>query len=300
MRTEVRIRFDTKDVPGGAPAILGPAGCGPDVTRVRDIPALRQIEACITLDESDPRVPVLLGLLKRHGVLWSGDHEDLYTEEELDSARLLVMHPNRQCEIDGGVEWGMTYDLSVGCRACGTGARQTSPAFVRGEQLSELEGHRAGATWFGHVLVDEALAADLESRGLTGVVFHNVYAIMPDTRQVKLRWRQLCGERSLPPMSPRTTGIGKEDFCKSCGRSGFSTKMDDPPRPMYRAADLRGSQDVNTTWEWFGPWKFDGNVSNALFSYPWFLMTPKVWRVFRDAGVASFHWFPIRVEEDRG
>jgi hypothetical protein len=54
---------------------------------------------------------------------------------------------------------------------------------------------------------------------------------------------------------------------------------------------------LNTTWEWFGDSKFDGDVSDALFPYPWFLVTPKVWRVFRDAGVTSFDWLAIRVED---
>jgi hypothetical protein len=269
----------------------------PDVARVRDIPALGQLEACVTLDESDLRVPVLLSLLKRHGVLWSEDHEDLYTEEELDSARLLVMHPNRQCEIDGGVEWGMTYDLSVGCRACGTGARQTSPAFVRGEQLSELEGHRAGATWFGHVLVDEALAAELESLGLTGLVLHNVYAVLPNTRQVKLRWRQLYGERSLPPMSPRTTGLTRNRVCEVCRRNGYFRTNDLPTRVAYRASDLHGVDDVNVSWEhqWFAV--LEPELRESLLSWPWLLVTPKVRRVLVDAGVTSFDWLPIRLED---
>ena len=146
MRTEVRICFDSSKVPGGAQAILGPARCGPDVATVEDVPALRQVEVWVRLEETDPRVPVLLQLLEQHGRRWLEFHEDCYNEEELDSARLLVMQPNRQSEIDGGVEWGMTYDLSGACPACGTGARQTSPVFVNGEQLSEIEGHRAGAS----------------------------------------------------------------------------------------------------------------------------------------------------------
>ncbi len=265
---------------------------------MRDIPVLRQIEACITLEEADPRVPVLLQLLKQHGVIWSEDHEDSYTEEELDGARLLLLHPTRQCEVDGGVKWGMTYDLSTGCPACGTGARQTSPVLVDGERLSELAEHRAGATWFGHVLVDEGLAAELEGAGATGLSFRSVYAVMRDKRQVQLRWKQLCGEHRLPPMSARTTGLTRHQVCEVCKRNGYFRTSDAPTRIVYRTSDLHDVRDVNVTWEhqWFAA--LEPDLRDSLLSWPWLLVTPKVMRIFRDAGVTSFDWLPIRVEDD--
>ena len=113
--------------------MLVPARCGPDVATVEDVPVLRQVVVWVTLEETDPRLTVLLQLLEQHGEEPLEYHEDRYTEEELDGARLLVMHPNRECEINGGVKWGMTYDLSGACPACGTGGRQTSAVFVDGE-----------------------------------------------------------------------------------------------------------------------------------------------------------------------
>ena len=143
MRTEVRICFTTKTL-GGAQDILGAAGCGPDVATVTEVPVLRHVDVWVRLEETDPRIPILREIIERHGRRWLDWHEDRYTEEELDSARLLLMHANRQCEIDGGVKWGTTYDLSGACPACGTGGRQTSALFVDGEQLANLDGHRAG------------------------------------------------------------------------------------------------------------------------------------------------------------
>ena len=122
MRTEIRIRFAGNHIPGGAQAVLGPAGCGPDVATVEDVPVLRQVVVWVTLEETDPRLPILRQLLKQHGEDPQEFHKDRYTEEELDSAPLLIMHPNRQCEACGGVEYGMTYDLSGACPACGTAA----------------------------------------------------------------------------------------------------------------------------------------------------------------------------------
>jgi hypothetical protein len=298
MRTEVRICFDSSKIPGGASAILGPAGCGPDVATVEDVPALRQVEVSVRLEETDLRVPVLRDLLARHGRRWLELHEDRYTEEELDGARLLVMHPNRQCEIDGGVAWGMTYDFSMACPACGTGARQTSAVFVNGEQVSQMEGHRAGATYFFHLLVDEGLASQLEAANISGLSFRGVYAVMPDQRQVRLRWRQLCAERILPPMSPRTSGLVRERACPVCQRNGYFQTDAAPTRLVYRASDLRDIDDVNMSWENLGFAVLKPDLRESLLSYPWTLVTPKVRRVFRDAGVTSFEWLPVRVEED--
>jgi hypothetical protein len=207
------------------------------------------------------------------------------------------MQPNRQCEIDGGVEWGMAYDLSGACRACGTGARQTSAAFVDGEHLADLEGHRAGATYNWHILVDDALAADLEAVNATGLSFRAVYAVIPDKRQVKLRWKQLHADRTLPPMSPRTTGFERERACEVCRRNGYFTMPEQPLRVGYRASDLLGACDVNLSWENQGYSVLEPDLRDSLLSRPWMLVTPRIRRIFRDAGVTSFNWLPIRVED---
>src|SRR5947209_7857223 len=91
MRTEVQIRFDSSDIPGGAPAVLGQAGCGPDVATVEDVPVLRQVVVWVTLYEPDPRLPVLFRLLKQHGEDSLVIRRDRYTDEELDRARLIFM-----------------------------------------------------------------------------------------------------------------------------------------------------------------------------------------------------------------
>jgi hypothetical protein len=299
MRPEVRIRFAGNHIPGGAQTILGPAGCGPDVATVEDVPVLRQIEVWVTLAEDDARVPLLFDLLRKHNETWLEIHEDRYTDEELDSARLLLMWPNYECEIDGGIRRGVTFDLSEACRACGTPARQTSPMFIEGEQIPKLEGHRAGATYVELPLVDERLAAELEESGATGLYFRSVYAVMEDGRQVKLRWKQLCAKRSLPPMSPLTTGIEPYGECKVCKRNGYTRSSEAPTRIVYRASDLADTDDVNMTWEHYNEASLEPNMRDTHLSYPYILVTPKVRRIFRAAGVTEFDWIPIRVVEDR-
>jgi hypothetical protein len=271
------------------------------VASVEDVPVLRQVVVWVTLAKSDPRLSILLQLLKHHGEDWLERHADRFTEEELDSARLLVMHPNRQCELSGGVKWGMTYDMSGACPACGTGGRQTSAVFVDGEDLAEMEGQRAGATLFFHLLVADGIAEELERIGAKGLSFRGVYALMPDKRQVKLRWKQVCAEKTLPPMSPRTTGLVRDRACGVCGRNGyFQNTQEEPTRIVYREADLRDADDVNMTWENLGYAILEPELRESLLSYPWMLVTPKVRRVFRDAGITAFEWYPIRVEDAEG
>jgi hypothetical protein len=298
VRTEVRVRFSRKDIPG-AQALLRQAGCGPDVATVEDVPVLRHVEVWVTLEEADPRLPVLFELLRQHGAGWLEDHDDRYTEEELDSARLLIMYPNLVSpKICAGVEYGMTFDLSGACPACGTGGRQTSALFMDGEELTQLEGHRVVGTIFYYILVDEGLEESLLRSGATGLVFRSVYALMPDKRQIKLRWRQLCANRTLPPMSPRTTGLIRDRACEVCRRNGYFQTGEEPTRIVYRASNLVGADDVNMSWENLGYAILEPELRDSLLSYPWTLVTPKVRRVFLDAGVTELDWFPIRVEDE--
>ena len=158
----------------------------------------------------------------------------------------------------------------------------------------------APAAYVEHVLLDERLAADLENTGATGLSFHSVYAVMPDKRHIKLRWKQLSAAHTLPPMSPRTTGLPREQACEVCWRNGYGLTSKAPTRIVYRASDLRQADDVNASWEneWFAILKPE--LRESLLSRPFMLVTPKVRRVFLAAGVTSFKWLPIRVEETEG
>ncbi len=299
MKHEVRICFDGSEILGGPEAVLGPARCGPDIASVEDVPILKQLVVWVTLEKEDTRLDVLLRLLRRQGCDWLELHHDRYTEAELEGARLLVMQSNGECEIDGGIEWGTTYDLTGACPACGTGGRQTSAVFLNGEQLSKLDGHRAGATYHWHHLVDERLAAELESLGPSGLTFHSVYAVAPDKRQVKRRWKQMCAENTLPRMSPKSSGFVRDRACMACNRNGYFTNTShEPPRFAYRASDLSGAHEVTASWENVGYAILNPDLRDSLLSKPWMLVSPKVRRIFMDAGVTSFDWTPIRVEDN--
>ena len=280
--------------------MLDPAGIGLDVAKVEDftLQRKRQIWVNVTLDDTDERLPKLLALLTRHGESWLEHRRDRFTDEELSSAPLLIMKFQREHRIFGGPRAGTTYDLSDACKVCGAGARQTSAVLIDGEELHVLEGRAAASTPYSDIIVDEPLARQLSSSGATGISFRGVFASFEQRASLQLPWRQMCAATTLPPMWPRSTGIRRlETKCSLCIRSGLVSMSEQPTRLAYRAKDLVGIQDV-VTWEWFGEFRFDGDVSDALFPYPWFLVTPKVRRIFLDAGATGFDWIPIRVVDE--
>lgn len=297
MRTYVYISFDSDDIPGGAQVVLEQAGCGPDVAEIDEKPAIHRTWAEVTLEEKDPRVHVLLDLLRQHKAEWSEYHRDVYTEEELDSAPLLLMYPNQEIILYGGVEYGTTYDLSLACPTCWTGGQQSSSLFVDAEELEPLEGKRTGGTIFSHILVDAGLEAEFVRVGVTGISFRDVYAVGPGDRSRKIPFRQLCANKTLPPMAPSTTGLRLYEPCEVCWRNGFCGTDDQSKRIVYRAVDIEDADDVNLSWENLGYARIAPQLKDSLLSYPWMVVTPKVWRVFRDAGVTCYDWTPVRIEE---
>jgi hypothetical protein len=298
MRTNVHISFDSDDIPGGAQVVLEQAQCGPDVAGIDEKPAIRRTWAEATLEENDPRLRVLLDLLKQHHVDWSEDHHDDYTEEDLDRASLLMMHPTQVIMIRAGVDYGTTYDLTGTCPACGTSAKQTSSLFIDAEDLHYFEGQRAVTTDCAYILVDAKLEADLVRTGATGMFFRDVYAVGPRYRSRKIPFRQLCATKTLAPVSPSTTGLRLDRPCKVCWRNGCCGDSLEPYRPIYRAVDLEGIDDVNMSWENIYPAQLEPELKDSFLSYPsWMVVSPKVFRVFRDADVTCVAWAPARVEE---
>jgi hypothetical protein len=292
VRTEVTIHFDGTELLGDPRTVLESIGCGPDVADISEALVLKRLPIYVTLDETDERLPKLLALLEQHGADWWEGRHDCFTDEELEAASLLAMSYDINATVFGGPRMGTTYDMSEACERCGAGARQTSAMIIEGEDLHKLEGRRAATTPYDDMLVDEKLAATLAESGATGISFRSVFVAFEKRGHLQLPWRQLCATHTMPPMSPRSIGIEPNALC-ICGRSGFNTT-----NLVYRASDLVEVQDVNVTWEWYGYSKFNGDVHDSVLPSPFFLVTPKVWRIFQDAGVTGFDWIPIRVVDE--
>ncbi len=295
MKTQTEVHFYADRVPGGVNAVLGPAQCGTDVADIWE-PNMLGHPVIVTLEDSDPRLRVLLDVLAKYNQNPTVIREDIYTFDELAAARLILLYSNCSLEIDGDVGWETTFDLTGTCPGCYAASRQTQPYIMTDEaDLARIEGKRLVTSYWEHILVDDRLADALIATGATGLSFHPVYARIGKTRQIKMHWKQLATGHVLPRMSAHTTGLHTERPCNVCHRSGFHGVQAEPLRPAYEARDLNGALDVNESWEGFGFATLDNNKRPVKLSVPGFLVTPKVWRVLHDAGVDAVTFLPIRV-----
>lgn len=298
MKTKTSISFSAPKLPDGVATILGPAHCGADVADVVDGMVLdqRHSSAWIKLDKGDPRIAKLQELLEQHDI--KADFYDYpeYSSEDLETARLLRMYPDINQNVGTGYQYGTKYDLSQACPNCNAGARQTSALYIGGSDVGLVRKHRAIGTHIGDVLVDGGMAKKLKDAGVTGISFGEVRVRLKNKKWSLVAREQILIEHTMPPMRGAAAEQDPEFLCKVCQRGGCMRI----PEPTYHAKDLEGMQDFNLTWEWFGEfWPEDLNrgLSSryAKWPYPHTLVTSKVYKVFRDAGITTFQWTPVDI-----
>ncbi len=307
MKTIVEIKFGGHRVPGGdADSILGPSQCGPEVVKLKEytweeLGGVERpgVDVEITLDDKDPRVQKVLGLLAEHGVEPWVYRRDMYTEDELQAAPLLVLSSS---EADSALAW-TTYDESKACPKCGTGVRQTSPLhIVFPEAVKRMEKLRVAFTIENDVLVQDVHVEQLLAAGITGALFWPVYADNKVGVLEELRHQQLFIEHVMPPMSPKSL-LDRTRVCPDCRRGWFIHVFMHPLRCVYRREDLANIQDVNVTWEWFGEPPSDNEHGlGGGPQYPRVLVTPKVMNLLRgktkkEAKHQGCRFTPIWVED---
>lgn len=295
MKTIARIMFNGKKYPGGASSALAASHCE-DMASVEYIASLKREAVHVDVLEDDPRRELLHDLLKRHGVTWLEHVFDVHSPEELLTARLLLLFPNRECEVDGGPHFGTMYDLARGCKQCGAGSPQTSPLIVSGEEVASLRDAVAAETYHHDIMVREHIATALIDAGLTGLDLRLVFESLGHTQR-RLPFRQIRALASLPPMSSCTTGLIRDRVCPVCQRNGYARTPDEPTRPAYSEADLRDAQDVNATWECFGYSILEPELRDSLIAQPRLLISPKVLKIFMDHGITAFDYYPIRIDD---
>lgn len=310
MKTIVEIHFDAGRIPGGADTILGPSQCGSDVAKRKEYRINTRFEQRsgtnveLTLEDSDARVSKVLALLAEHGKEPWVSRYDVYTEDELQAAPLLVLSALSPDRPSGGPAYGTTYDLSKACNTCGSGARQTSPLIIDRAGLKAMEKFRVAETTYGDILVRDVDVEKLLAAGVTGALFWPVYAKAKGGDLEELRWQQVFIEHVLPPMSPKTL-LDRSQVCPECKRGCFTHLSDYPVRDVYRREDLANIRDFNLSAEWFGslPHHVEalGMVSGARS--PIVLVTPKVMNLLRgktkkEAKHQGCEFTPIWIEEN--
>jgi hypothetical protein len=298
MKTIVTMRIAAHRLPGGAEQLLAQTNCSTDVAIVErsELFGVREEIVRVRLDHTDPRLKLLDAVLADAGVKPLISRVDEFSDEELHRAPLLRMVGDANIWAYAGPSEGMTYDMTAACSTCATGLRQTSPLNISADHLSRLRKYRAIGTWGHGPLVDGGLVKKLRNQGVTGISFGDVYAHRAGKERELVARDQLLPTHTLPPLSPDCV-LDRSQLCPSCHRGGWNGISGQPFRLLYRRQDLGDIRDVNVSWEWFGPFEYDGNIERARFSTPELLVTPKVMNIFREAGVKTFDWIPIFVEE---
>ena len=237
----------------------------------------------------------MLALLKQYGVKDDTSRYIEYSEEDLQNARLLHMIRDINVNVSSGLQYGTKYDMTEACANCGTGARQTSALYVDGDDLPKLRKHRAIGTWDKHILVDGGMVKKLKDAGVTGISFGDVRARLKNDKWTSVARDQILIEHVMPPMRGELTANDERYLCKVCRRGG---RQDFSKKP-YRAEDFTGMQDFNLTWEFLGDFFPADKEKGRGVKWPWpsVLVTPKVMNIFREAGVKTFQWTPVGIEE---
>jgi len=298
MKTIVSIRIAAHHLPGGARVLLEATQCGSDVARIETSTLFDIAEEIVWLElgESDARVARVLSLLAEHGEEALVSRYDLFTPEELQTAPLLRMVDNANEFVSAGPKYGTKYDTSNACPTCGTGIKRASALYVSGEHRARIRKHRAIGTWGAGPLLDGGIEKNLRDCGISGVAFGEVYARLKSKKDDLVARQELIATHTLPPVSHNCM-LNRAGECPTCHRGGVNGFSGQPFRLLYRRRDLIDIQDVNLTWEWFGPFDYNGDLKKSRFSTPAILVTPKVMNIFREAGVTTFDWIPIFVED---
>lgn len=310
MKTLVEISFHASKIPGGADAILGPSQCGSDVAKRIESRIENYFEQYtstrveLKLDNDDERVSKVFTLLAAHGIEPLVFRKDIYTEDELQSARLLNVGVWGNRLAGGGRRCGTTYDMSNACPKCGAGARQTSPLIIDGDDVRRIENLRIAATYHDELLLHDVDVERLLAENVTGALFWPIHAKSKQGNLTELRRQQVLVQHVMPPMSPRAW-LDRTKECAICHRSGFTSVADWSTRFIYREEDLANIQDFNLTWEFFGEFPdFHYNLEKIRWPDPTVLVTPKVMNLLRaktkkEAKYQGADFIPIWIDDEK-
>ncbi len=297
--------FSTREIPGGADAILGPAGCKKDVAKVSAMGTVS-----IDFEEHDERLAKVLALLKEAGAEPNGWYWEEYSEDELQAAPLLSVWLSgwTKARTTTGSVFGVTYDVSDACRTCLTGVRQASPLVVYGNVMLDVNKHRVAHTTDDNLLVRDTDVEKLLAVNVTGANFWPVTAKYKSGAIGEIRWQQAVIENVLPPMAS-STGLDEAAKCPSCGRGRkHDVAGNRTPHITYRREDLNNICDFNVSWEWFGEFgKYDPDApdkgASSFRPLPRIFVTPKVMNLLRgktkkEQNFQGCGFVPIWIEDD--
>jgi hypothetical protein len=189
---------------------------------------------------------------------------------------------------------GVEYDDSNACSECGDGLRQISPLVISGKEIP-----KSGPVGSidDDVLIHDALAAEMEAAGLTGITMGEVV----DVHGHRLPWRQLLIDQAMPPMLAATRGLvrgrgGEEAPCRTCSCDGWFDAVAEPFVPAYVGESVVGNPDFSRTSERFGTGHWAGAVhgKRSLASRR-IIVRPAVYAFFRSRKIRGVRFTPVTV-----
>ena len=291
MKTKVHLSFNTEQRPWSfITKLFSDTGCqamapaGPNFLNFYSV----------DLDESDPRLQRFQEALSNSRIEWLQRRDHIFTAVELEAAPLLCLMVLSVERGPIGAEYGTEFDLSGACPQCGTGAVQTSPLYLKPYETPK---RRAIFQTYDHTkVVSTELAQALTEARVTGLELRRArsYRTLAD-----LPWFQLIAETELPPMSPSSEGILRENPCPTCGRDGYFGNLWEPAEIEYLSSQvaLDTLPDVAHTYECFGNSMLRVPFTRSIFARPLLLVKPKVLRVFREQKVRKVKFIPVRIVE---
>ena len=190
-------------------------------------------------------------------------------------------------EVCGGTSYGTKYDLEGACSYCGTGARPIGPRFY-GSLINTK--HRVFITLDGEFLLDMKLSQALFDKGMNSLekVFYK--------KNKQMNFMELRSNYELPPFSPKTTGIEKEDECPHCHRNGFFGIPHVPAKFVYESLpeDLL-EKNVLITYERFGLSALRKPFEDSGFASPSFIVSELVKDIFEEEKIKNVTFEPITI-----
>jgi len=263
-----------------------------------------------TFESDDPRLELLRDALRDAGIAWSERIEHVYADDELCGAALLWLTVSRAPMCCHEIRTGTTYDLSVACPACGTGAVQTSPLVIRRGRLPK-KADICDAGWgCGPILVSTRIADSLRKAGLSGAELRQARACRTGE---PLEWWQIIAAHVMPRISRqsenliRDTGAlvegGREWGCDVCKRDMHAARGSEPLDIVYERSEVDPEQlpDAVQTWECFGrsvPRDDPEHHDVQGYARPLLLVKPRVMELLRAEKVRGAQFTPARIVGD--
>jgi hypothetical protein len=246
------------------------------------------------LDERDERLPQLRDAIASAAIVWTEKREHIFTQAELETSPLLWLIIRRAERGYGGPKYGTKYDLSQACPRCGTGAIQLSPLHLNPAEIPASGS--AFRTLDGEILFSLYLGRILNSANISGL---ELRAARSHKTAVELPWVQLIGKMKMPPMSPTSKGILRENPCPRCEQDGYFHSANMPIEIEYSSSEvtLDGLSDVVHTYEHFGNSVLREPFEDSHFAQPLLLIKPKVFKVLRKHKVRGLEFVPVNIVE---